>query len=65
MNQEKVTPSVEMVSDWMSDSMFKEDALVMNSTVILPFISQYCVCHPTIGMFMWKPYMVYINWQCF
>ncbi|CAG2235522.1 KNTC1 [Mytilus edulis] len=48
MNQEKVTPSVEMVSDWMSDSMFKEDALVMNSTVILPFISQYCVCHPTI-----------------
>ncbi|CAC5425573.1 KNTC1 [Mytilus coruscus] len=48
MNQEKITPSVEMVSDWMSDSMFKEDALVMNSTVILPFISQYCVCHPTI-----------------
>ena len=49
MQQEKVTPSSEMLSDWMSGSMFKEDALVMNSTVILPLMSQYCICHPKIG----------------
>lgn len=48
MQQEKVTPSSEMVSDWMSGSMFKEDALVMNSAVILPLMSQYCICHPKI-----------------
>jgi hypothetical protein len=54
MQQEKVTPSSEMVSDWISGSMFKEDALVMNSTVILPLMSQYCICHPITKVLIQK-----------